>query len=486
MQKTLNGNVLILKMQEVVLIKNSEEAKNVELYGNLFSALEPYIKLSKSNLDKDIVFDDKARLALLNNKDTLMKNVNAEWYAIENSYISDKEEHCQLCGAKNTYVCWIKNRKNGNELHVGRECVKNYTNINGAKIVLGKINKAERDMKKEARRVEFELKQDEDVNFLQEAENKLDDYPMMMPIKIYQALKSSLSTCNRLKRSYVNNNGNIDDIFEKFESSRKQFESLYSDALKYYQTVNTNPLICDRRMSKWVQQNAPNMEAYIRERKGMFDEVSLKFIYDSRFCEEKLFTFKKAISDDDLNIINIEGSVIRFAIKNKLFFQPVTFTMKLSEFMRNIGCFCLTNKTFVYNKKKLRNVTVEETSTNFHAVYNSISSILRKYEYDFIIDDRTSQAFWEKKQTLGSTSKWSKHKEYIQPVYKKTSIHYLLAMVTSIILEDADEILRSPRKLIAKIENSGQWITKNEKEKSVRIAASAAGMQKQKEFTPYL
>lgn len=51
---------LLVTQQEMVLIKNSNEATNMELYGNLFDCIQNYVKLSKVELDNNIVFDKKA------------------------------------------------------------------------------------------------------------------------------------------------------------------------------------------------------------------------------------------------------------------------------------------------------------------------------------------------------------------------------------------------------------------------------------------
>lgn len=123
--KKVSNQGLLLKKQDIILIKKSEEVKNVKIYGNLYECLEPYTVLSPKDLRKDIVFDDKARLALTHNIKQMMSHVKKEWYAKTSFEIATTEVHCQLCGTKNTYVCYIANLINGEELHVGRECVKN-------------------------------------------------------------------------------------------------------------------------------------------------------------------------------------------------------------------------------------------------------------------------------------------------------------------------------------------------------------------------
>lgn len=70
--KKQSNNNLILRKIDLVLLKNSEETKNTETYGNLYESLMPYTTLSPNDLKQDIVFDDKARMTLTHNVKTMM------------------------------------------------------------------------------------------------------------------------------------------------------------------------------------------------------------------------------------------------------------------------------------------------------------------------------------------------------------------------------------------------------------------------------
>lgn len=80
---------LLITQQEMILLKNSNEATNIDLYGNLYDCIQSYSKLSKAELDKNIVFDKKSRTVLLNpeNKKTMMDKIMGEWYSVKNCEI---------------------------------------------------------------------------------------------------------------------------------------------------------------------------------------------------------------------------------------------------------------------------------------------------------------------------------------------------------------------------------------------------------------
>ncbi len=57
---------LLIRRDEMILIKNSEAGKNFDLYGNLFAILQTYNVLSEDEFYKNQCFDDKARAVILN------------------------------------------------------------------------------------------------------------------------------------------------------------------------------------------------------------------------------------------------------------------------------------------------------------------------------------------------------------------------------------------------------------------------------------
>ena len=76
-QSVDQGQRLLITQQEMILIKSSNETTNIELYGNLYDCIQNYTKLSKIDLENNIVFDKKARTELLNleNKKVMMDKI---------------------------------------------------------------------------------------------------------------------------------------------------------------------------------------------------------------------------------------------------------------------------------------------------------------------------------------------------------------------------------------------------------------------------
>jgi len=481
---SVSGNIKLITKQEMVLIKNSEEAKNIDIYGNLYDCLEKYTDLTKSKLKKDLVFDDKARMTLTNNKKLLMDNVEDEWYSKSSYLIATSDVFCRLCGKKNKFICYIVNRLNGSELNVGRECVTNFKTINGLDTVITKLNKAQRDYGRDTRLIEFEVLEGDEVEFLKQSESMLAEFPVLLPYNLSCDLKNTLVDCRRAKNIYISKGGNIDEVFITYTSLKQKFMKLYNKALEHYEIVKTHPLVCDKRLTSWLIKNCLKVVKVIQKNNGILDENSLKFVFDPEFSQRNITIFADHLGSKDVKIVGVEGDVIRFLIKNNTYFKPVTFTVSIKDFMKDIGCKCLTNEYYKYGNRDLPSIKIDNTGANFDAIYGSIDDILKTNGYSFIIDNKTSQAYWEKRQSKKAANRWRNSAMPDLPTYKKTSKEEFLSMVSQVLF-DGDLIIQSSYTITSKINTGGKWITKAEKDENARIAAFAAGQQKQREFTPY-
>lgn len=483
-KNSVSNNIKLITKQEMVLIKNSEEAKNTDIYGNLYSCLEAYTDLTKSKLNKDLVFDSKARVTLTNNKKLLMKNIEDEWYSKSSCLVATSDVFCQLCGTKNKFVCYIVNRLNGIELNVGRDCVTYFKTINGLDTVISSLHRAQRDHKKDTRRIEFEVREGDQIGFLKQAESTLAKFPILLPYNLSCDLKNTLADCNRAKNIYIKDGCNINEAFETFSTLRENFEYLHKKALKYFEAVKDHPLICNRNLATWIINNYPHVQEVVEKNDGFLNEESLRYIYEPDFVRSKIPVFKAHFDSSDVKIIGVEGDVIRFFIKNDMYFQPVTFIVTIKDFMKHIGSKCLTNNHYKYINKNLLCAKIENTGTNFDTIYNSIVSVLKSNGYDFIIDSKTSQAYWEKRQSRTVAFRRRAVAIPDAPIYKKTSKEELLKLLSNYLFEE-DLLKQSSYILAREIDTSGRWITKSEKDLNARIAAEAAGRRKQKEFIPY-
>ena len=147
--------------------------------------------------------------------------------------------------------------------------------------------------------------------------------------------------------------------------------------------------------------------------------------------------------------------------------------------------YSFKNEYYKYGNRDLPNIKIDNTCANFESVYGSIGDILKAIGYSFIIDNKTSQVYWEKRQSKTAVNRWGgKATLPVKPIYKKTSKEELFNIVSKNLF-DGDLIMQYPYTITSKINANGRWITKAEKDENAKIAAFVAGQQKQREFTPY-
>lgn len=486
-QKTVNAQKLLITQQEMVLIKASNEAKDTELYGNLYECIVDYKKLSKAELDNNVVFDKKARTVLMNpdNKKMMMNKIMEEWYSVKNFDVSDTLKNCQLCGRPNKYIFYIHNKITDIDLHIGSDCVKNFPDITGIKQQKKKLSQLQREQTQQKRKIEFEMREGDEIGFIDDVERMFKEFPIMLPYQYYNGMKSVIYQLNLSKTSFIKCGGNLDEVYSTYCMLKEEFSDLYIKADEYYKKMQNNSLVCDRETAEWLLKNNQLVWERVSKNGGIFTEETLMKIYDDRYIRKKIPEIMKHLTDKDIKFLQVSKFYIHFSIKNSRYVYPITFFMPIKKFMECIGCYALTNKQYEFSKEDLSDIAIEVTNKNFEAVYNSVLVILNKNGYDFIIEEKTSQAYWKKLAQCESTSRWSNRVIQIEPMYKKSSIAVFLKTLSHFLLKSESFLEKNFSVVVRNMEKGQAWITQKEKNDYEEAARYARGMQKQKEFIPY-
>lgn len=325
-----------------------------------------------------------------------------------------------------------------------------------------------------------------DTDFTDKSKEKVETFPILLPYKLYNDIMETIKSCNRIRTSYISTGGDLDECINKFMIKKSEYEKLYEEASNYYFQTRDNPLICTREIADWLKGNYPSVITTIQKSRGILNEETLQYIHEPNFIIKNLPLFSSSIKDNDVTFLNIEGSVIKFKIENDRYIKPIYFTMPIKSFMKNIGCHCLTQREYRFGKNSL-SPSIIKSSSNLNNVMNYFLHILKNTEYSITVEEKTSQIYWVKNQKIIS-NKWSRHtvNKSIKPIYKTVSEDKILDIMSQILLNDNKSENEISDIIIYKINISGKWITKDEKDRNARIASEAAGMQKQREFTPYV
>lgn len=483
--KKSSKNSLILSQQEMVLIKNSDEAKKTGIYGNLYSCLCRYPKLSKQDFRNDETFDKRAKATLLSseNKKLLIEKIMKEWYAKSEIETSCVEVKCQLCGQPNKYIFFICNKRTGVQLHVGSDCITRFPSIDGVQREKKKIDQLKKEDKQQARKIEFEILEEEEIDFLENSQRKFEDFPMLLPLDLYNDLKITLTQLKKEKNNYIKNGGKLEIIFKEYDFLRNRFNSLYSEAENYYNEVKANSLICNKETAAWLLKHNQRVWETVSRNGGLFSVETLKCLGQESFIKKRLNIFKKHLDDQEIQIIGVFDGKIRFSINSDRYTPHITFTMKTKKFMQNIGCYCLTKEDYKFGKEDLKDIVIENNTSNFDSLSKRLYRILNNYGYEIILENGTSHVYWvmlpyNKKGGGEYAAKREK-------LYMLTDIKQFLSTFSPFLLRDTTYIETHFEDIIKKMECGKFWISQAEKNENEEIAKGTRGLQRQKEFIPY-
>lgn len=478
---------LVLTQDEVILLKNSETIKNKEIYGTLSMAIQQYKTVSEKDLMEDILFDDKAKVVLLNNKKMLIDNIKDEWYGIGCSDESTKEIRCQLCSHLNRWVYYIKNRNNGNELHVGSECIKKFKDIENIKQITKDRKEQDRKLALEKRTIEFEQLDIDDINFVKESEEKFKSIDVVLPYELYESIRNSLYNLNYIRTEYIKNGGNIDEVGKRYFELKNRHKELWEEASSFYRKTRKEKLICNKKVGDWIKEKNLEIWTQISKNKGKLSVDTLKYIYEPEFIERHLEDFERCNTDDDIKILRVNGNKIAFRIINSDYFSGLVFEVALDWFMENVGCYCLCDDQYKYTRKNLVKITIPPLQANLLAILNRINYIVEKMGYKLEISEVTTQLYYKRLEKIGKQNKYSRKAVVLQEEgYKKIAKEYIFRDFQQLVFLGDSDIERIYKEKFRLLESRGGWISKKDKEENERLAGEAASMNKQREFIPYV
>lgn len=474
---------LVIRRDEMVLLKNSESAKNSELYGNLYDIIQPYETLTEDEFNNTTLFDDKARAVILNNKKELFEEIKNEWSAIGFNDERTSEIRCQLCNTKNKLVYYIRNKKNDVELNVGSDCIKKFPGIEN-------LDKHKRSYKEHLknhtelkRKIEFDEIDLENINFHKNYEDWFKSFKILLPYLLYTRIKDTLYSLNSLRTNYIKNGGDINYVKDQYFSYKNILESSKNEAEKYYESAKKNPLICKKELSDWLHETNPTIWEKLLKNNGILTTDTLQNCFQNNFVKSKLKIFNTRLAEDDVNIVGMNGNLIRFSLKNNDYVYPLIFTIKCDVFMKKIGCNCLTNKKYFFYKEDLSDAIIEQSPTNFNALCNRLLSPLEKIGLSIHISQYTNDVYYVRLPKVISTSRSGIKNKMCEIGYKKVAASALYNFSAPLLFSSDEEIQKDFNKRLTNL-NRTPWISQDEFEKSENLAKSLT-IQKQREFIPY-
>lgn len=386
----------ILTLDEINLLKHSEELKNQQVYGNLYQVLMDLQNPKAVSLEQLLGLDDTAKGALTYNKPTLMDTVIKEWYAervIEED--SSKNIKCGLCNTPNKYLYFIRNRLNDETLNVGSSCIKKFPGIEGYTERSKQLKDIVSNRKQAQRRTEFNKRFENVENIIFAAERYFPSIPILLPITIYTELKETISSMRLIYSSYVNKGTTPykTDIhsFELFDSKLKKYQELKLQAEDFVSKNIDEFLICERKEVNWMLENKKeDLLMEIALNNGKYTEKTAGSIYSKDFIDKYKYFFSARNKSTRFRIAEFNGDRREVIFKTTPivgFNPPIIFKISYESFMRIFGSKCLFNDEYYYTTEDILNkCKIVISQDNLISIVNLVNSLIHHLGYVFIID----------------------------------------------------------------------------------------------------
>lgn len=196
---SINPGRRFLDQKSHVLLSRSEIIKD---YPEVFALLDTKDRITYGDIE--LVSADVDRF-LKYDLDNVLTAASGEWQRTseppeDRGLDKDLWARCMLCGTPNRYIYFIRNRRNGNELNVGSECIEHFG-------IDPRTAKEDALLRRKAR--ETKLKSDLNklhpgaVRIIESLDADLDEFPLLIPDKLAQKYREFVADFGAVYRRYL-------------------------------------------------------------------------------------------------------------------------------------------------------------------------------------------------------------------------------------------------------------------------------------------
>lgn len=412
-----------LSRADISLLINSEEAKNAQLYGNLYDILVQIRDLKAITLEelKNRNLNHDGVSALTHNRHTLIDNATKEWRATSTVEINyEKNARCQLCNAPNLkFECHIRNIKNNIELLVGSECVNKFK-IDGYIEQEKQLKDIKKGQKIVQRRNQFYSHFPDYEDFISDAEKYFSTLPILLSFDLYSDLQNVIKRMRVIATMYVNEGKkpykSEYDSFELFQLAINQYNKLKIKSDEYVSANISKKFICKRMEIDWlISQNKLNLLEKISSNKGIYTLSTLQGIYSISFVQQYISLISAKNISNNMKFEKFSGNNIIFSFHKFGYSYPILFSASLKDFMKQIGASCIIEDDFTYTDKNILSIShIINIKRNLFSILEYIDDIMRRLNCAFLIDDSSNSLYLYRKgdKSVRQFSKYSFMQNY--------------------------------------------------------------------------
>lgn len=383
-----------LYMHDLVLIKYGEEAKDTKTYGNLYECTKECGKLTESKVKRSSTLDEAAKVTLLLNRDNLKDRISAEWIALSRNHYVEEKQHCMLCNAPINVLCYIKNKANGNELIVGNECIEKFPRMEIEAGYKTSYKRALRSRKQIQATNKFLGMDSEQKDLSKEMDDYFNTLPLILPDILNQNLMKARKEFNLFRKQFVSRPENNANKIEEYEELKQQWNMARERADKWITDFRRNPFVCRRQQILWLKEKNPSLIHQIALDGGFYTQETLKEMYDPKFIANHRNIFASHIKGNALNLLKLNGNSLMFSFIGPGYNRPVTLSVSLEIFMKEIGACCLVNKKYEYSEANIRELMLPQTQDNMWALIDRMEQPMREVGIQVKQDQETGSYYY--------------------------------------------------------------------------------------------
>lgn len=383
----------ILTLDEINLLKHSEEPKKEDLYGNLYKILYE-LKNPKAITLENLHLNSKGEAALTYNKKTLIDTVIKEWYA-ENVSESDPDKvtRCELCNTPNKYIYFIRNRLNNEVLNVGSHCITQFPGMAGYIEQHKQLSGIKNNHKIIARRNEFHGQIPDIDNILSELDEYKASIPIALSTKLQEDLDETIVRIRRIYTTYVDTGKKLYtteySVFELFKINYDHYNKLKLLIKEHIENNRSNPFVCNRREVEWLKMNNSKILKQIQDNNGIYKQDTIQAVCSADFIKDNINTILKQGKLLHSYIAKITEASIHITYDKQGYDDYLRMNILISDFMIRIGAKALFDKNFTFSDDDLISIAkMEDSIDNLQSIVNHLYKIMKKSGYALLIDYR--------------------------------------------------------------------------------------------------
>lgn len=290
-----------------------------------------------------------------------------EWVIIKSTEeVNDNKIQCQLCGTRGLrWISRIKNKKTGEELVVGSECIKNYKEFRGSN----------GESFAELSRTQVKLKNEKMIEvwsegILRDKDRilKLNSEFLIIPNYLQRKYKSTNEKVAKLEKELLKKSMN-----ENKRNYVKEIHKCIKDFLlefdQYKENIKSDDFGITDEIAKWLinQEDYETIEQLKKD--GKITKQTISFVKEPKFMKKLIPKFYNLLANSNIELLNkINNSTFSIKIGSR---PDIILNVKMAEFIKKY-------KDYLFDGK------IEEVDINFlirNSTITDYKSMLKSLDY---------------------------------------------------------------------------------------------------------